>query len=232
MENINFNKGAINVGECLSRGWEIVKPNYFMFFGMGAIILILGCIPVISWIIAGPILVGVYYAMLRQYRGESVEFGMLFQGFNKFFPAMIIGFLFLLPGGISNLYRIGLRLAEFLAIYNPNELTGGLAALMTLLSFLISGFTLLGSIILFITLAFGLPLLAEYDLSLMEAIKLSAKAGWGNFGGMFLLMLLLGAIILAGILALCVGLFFVLPIIYAAITVAYKQVFPGAGQMQ
>lgn len=198
-----------------------------MFFGIGLIVAITGCIPVVSWFLAGPLLVGVYYAMLRQYSGQNVEFGMLSIGFSKFFPALIVGFLLLLPGIVVNGYRTGLSIAQALAIYNPNELTGGMVAIMGIISLLINGFALIGGFILGISLVFAPLLLAEHDLSAIQAIKLSAKAGWGNFGGLFVLFLLLGLLLIGGVLALCIGIFFVIPILYAAFTVAYRQVFPS-----
>ena len=38
-----------------------------------------------------PAMAGMYYVMLRNMRGESVEFGMMFKGFEKFVPLMVIG---------------------------------------------------------------------------------------------------------------------------------------------
>ena len=76
-ENIQFNRSAINAAECVSKGWEILKPNYFMFFGIGVLVFILGCIPIVSWFLLGPIFVGIYAALLKQYQGEKADFGML-----------------------------------------------------------------------------------------------------------------------------------------------------------
>ena len=129
-----------------------------------------------------------------------------------------------------NSYNLGIRLLQLLAIFNPNELTAGAATIFGLIGFLVNILALIGSILFGITFTFALPLLADKDLSLMETIKLSAKAGWANAGGLFLLFLLLGALMIGGIMALCVGIFFVLPVVYAAITVAYRQVFPIANQ--
>lgn len=166
--------------------------------------------------------------MLRQYNGQNAEFGMLSQGFSKFVPAMVVGFLMLLPGIIANTYRVGLSIAQSLGIFNPNELTGGALAIMTIISFLINGFLIVGGLIMGISLVFSLPLLAEYDLSIMDTIKLSAKAGWANVGGLIVLFLLLGLIMLGGVFALCIGIFFVIPMLYASFTVAYRQVFQGS----
>ncbi len=226
IENVQFNRGAVNAVECVSKGWEILKSNYFPFFGIGVLVLILGCIPVVSWFLIGPLLVGIYAGLLIQYRGERADFGILFSGFSKFFPAFVIGLLLLLPGIILNFYNLSIRIAQALAIFNPNELTAGAATLFGLFGFLLNILALIGSILFGITFTFALPLLADKDLSLGDTIKLSAKAGWANAGGLFLLLLLLGLILVGGILALCIGIFFVLPLVYAALTVAYRQVFP------
>ncbi len=228
IENIQFNRSAINIGECVSKGWEIVKPNYLMFVAVALLLVILGCIPVVSWFLVGPLFVGVYAALLKQYRGENADFGMIFSGFSKFFPAFVIGILFLLPSIILNTYRLGMNAVQLLAIFNPNELTAGAATIFWIFGILLNLFVFIGSILCWITFCFGLPLLAEHDLSIMDTIKLSARAGWANVGGLILLILVVGLMLIVGILALCIGIFFVLPIVYAAITVAYRQVFPGA----
>ncbi|MEZ5344027.1 MAG: hypothetical protein R2681_00595 [Pyrinomonadaceae bacterium] len=226
IENIQFNKGAVNIGECISKGWEILKPNYLIFFAIGVLLVILGCIPFVSWFLVGPMMVGIQYGLLKQYRGEQAGFGDLFAGFNKLISAVVIGFLFILPGIVLNTYNLSFRIAQLLAIYNPNELTAGMATLVGFVSFAVNSLAAIGSVLFGITFVFAPPILAEKDLSLTDTIKLSARAGWSNFGGLFLLFLVLGLIMFAGLLALCIGFLFVLPLIYAAFAVAYRQVFP------
>jgi uncharacterized membrane protein len=77
-----------------------------------------------------------------------------------------------------------------------------------------------------VTFMFALPLVAEHNLSVTDTIKLSAKAGWSNPGGILLLVILQIVWMLLGMLALCIGIFFVLPLIYASNIVAYRMVFP------
>lgn len=153
---------------------------------------------------------------------------MIFSGFSKFFPAFVIGILFLLPTILLNTYSLTLRAAQLLAVFNPNELTAGAATIYWIFGILLNFFVFIGSILCWISFIFAMPLLAEHDFSIMETIKLSARAGWANVGGLILLLLVNGLMLIVGILALCIGIFFVLPIVYAAITVAYRQVFPGA----
>jgi uncharacterized membrane protein len=226
--DIQFEKNAVSAVECVSKGWEIVKPNYLMFFGFGILVVIMGCIPIVSWFLIGPILVGLYAALQKQYRGEQAEFGILFSGFSKFITALDVCLLLILPGIVLNTYNFGLRIAQALAIFDSSGLTGSAATIFAIVGFLLNVTAFVGSIVFWITFAFAPQLLADKNLPLMETIKLSAKAGWANFGGMLLLALLLGLMMVGGILVLCIGIFFVLPIIYAANTVAYRMVFPMA----
>ncbi len=228
--NIQFNRSAVNAVECISEGWEIVKSNYLMFFAVGLSVAILGCIPVVSWFLIGPLLVGIYAGLLKQYRGEKADFGMLMSGFGKFIPAVVIGIILLLPAIILNTYNLTLRIVQALAIFDPSGLSAGAATIFAIFGFLLNVVALFASIIFWILFTFALPLLADKNLPMMDAVKLSAKAGWANAGGLFVLLLLIGLMLIGGIIALCIGIFFVLPIVYAALTVAYRQVFPAANE--
>lgn len=55
---------------------------------------------------------------------------------------------------------------------------------------------------------------------------MSASAGWSNLGGIIVLFIFEFLICLLGLVALCLGILFVLPLVFAANAVAYRQVFP------
>jgi uncharacterized membrane protein len=87
------------------------------------------------------------------------------------------------------------------------------------------------SIVVQISLFFALPLIADHEgLSAMDAMKLSVKAAWSNIGGLILLGILEFLIAIVGVFALCVGVLFILPLLYAANAFAYRQVFPDTKQ--
>lgn len=235
MTNIQFQSGAIEAGDCVSNGWNLVKPNYWMYFGIAVVaVILMACVPCISLFLVGPVGVGVYYVLLREMRGEPVEFGMMFHGFNKFVSAMVVGLIQSIPGIIWTIFDYSVNIASFLAdkrnrdlldFYQAgsgNEIFAGLTALyvVALSIFLVV------SLVWGLTFMFALPLLAEHDLGAIDALKLSARAAWGNVGGLILLFIFEMLIVLIGVLALCIGVFFVLPILYATIAFAYRQVFP------
>jgi uncharacterized membrane protein len=75
---------------------------------------------------------------------------------------------------------------------------------------------------------FALPLMAEYDnIGPIEAIKYSFKAAFSNIGGLIVLIIFEILIGFLGVMALCIGVFFIMPLYYAITVTAYKQVFPG-----
>jgi len=148
---------------------------------------------------------------------------------------MVIGLLQAIPGIIIqilqysvDLTRIivensgGLRRGNFFASEPDIAVAGGFLVIYLIIA--VVGVIL--AIAWSITFMFALPILAENEIGPIEAITLSARAGWSNVGGIILLAILQFFVALLGALALCIGVFFVLPIIYAASAFAYRQVFP------
>ena len=237
MNNIQFYSGAIDAGECVNNGWNLVKPNYWMYFGITLLaVILISCIPCINFFLIGPVGVGVYYVLLKGMRHEPVDFGMMFKGFEKFVPAMVVGLIQSLPGIVWTVIDYGANIASLVGGGIGNGSSGNFYQADGFESPILAGITaayvVLGllfaivSVVWGITFIFALPILAEHDVSPTEALKLSARAAWSNIGGIILLILIQVLIAIAGVLALCVGVFFVIPILYAATAFAYRQVFP------
>lgn len=75
--------GSVDVGGAISRGWELVRDNMAVFVGATLLAwLIAVAVPVIGWLI-GPVLMGgLDYMYIRRIRGEAVQVGDVFAGFN------------------------------------------------------------------------------------------------------------------------------------------------------
>lgn len=233
-QNIQFNSSAVSAGDCISDGWALIQPNYWLFLGITIVGLIIGgCIPCVSIFLSGPIAVGIYFALFTQMRGQPVEFGMMFKGFDKFLPAMVIGIIATLPeilgqgvrfsANITDLLSRGGNQSDAVAQSLPNfAFSAGMIVLIIVFSLV--AFVL--GIAWKITFFFALPLLADHNLDIGEAIKLSARAGWANWGGLLLLFFFQFLVALVGVLMLCIGVLFVIPIIQASTAAAYRRVFP------
>lgn len=238
MTNIEFQRGVIDAGGCVSNAWTMVKQNYGVYLGIALIAMILaGCIPCVSLFLVGPVMGGVYFVYLRAMRGEPVEFAMMFKGFEKFVPLMVIGIIASIPEIIGQILRSTVDLGRlglmgdgrnkdfqfFQQGSNPEfAIATGLLILIAIVAVVVILFAVVWRVLLF----FAIPLVMEYDLGVIDAIKLSARAATSNIGGMIVLFIFEFLIVLLGVLALCIGVFFVIPIIYAANAFAYRQVFP------
>jgi len=76
-------------------------------------------------------------------------------------------------------------------------------------------------------LTFSFPLLVDRNLGAIDAMKTSARAVWQNLGGVVGLVVVNMGLMFLGYLALCIGLYFVIPIMIAGNVVAYRRVFPS-----
>lgn len=239
--NIQFNRGAIDAGSAVSQAWEMVKANYGIFLGVSVVAIVLsGCVPCVSLFVMGPVLAGVYYFVLRVYSGEPVEFGMMFKGFEKFVPLMVIGIVQSIPEIIgqglrlgANIGQIGLdssrggRNGQFFQSSGDPNIFAGLAAGVLIIIMIVAVVFILFAIVWRFLLFFALPLAFERDLGAVDAMKLSAQAAMANVGGIIVLFIFEFLIAILGMIMCGIGLLLVsIPVIYAANAIAYRMVFP------
>lgn len=244
--HIQFRPSAIDASGCVGSGWEMVKQNYGLFLAMSLVAVILsGCIPCVSIFIVGPVMGGVYYVVLRQMRGEPVEFGMMFKGFEKFVPLMVIGIVQAIPEIIGQGLRLGVQFGQIGLdssrgrrsgdfFQNPSidpDIFAGLAAGVLIIAAIVVIVLVLFAVIWRVLLFFAIPLAMEHDLGPVDAMKLSARAAIANLGGLIVLFIFEFLIALLGLIMCLIGMFLVaIPIIYVANAIAYRQVFPWIQQ--
>jgi uncharacterized membrane protein len=168
-------------------------------------------------------------------RGEPIEFGMMFKGFERFVPLMVVGLIQAVPSIIYQGFDISVRFGNFgvesmMAGASRNgELDPSIifASGYFIVVMIIALVLIILSIVWGISFAFAIPIAMENEsLSPIDALKLSARASWGNLGGIVVLGILSFLIAIGGFLVLCFGFLFVLPIIWVSWAFAYRQVFP------
>ena len=183
----------------------------------------------INIIVGGALTCGIYIALLAQRRRENVPFSLMFEGFSRVVPATLVTLISSIPWLI-----FGALAYSFIALpkltpgaESPAEIKAAIfnrAFIVPLvLSYLV---VFLVSMIFSVLLFFALPLIAERNAGIGEAVKLSVAAGLNNIGGLIVLFILETLLSIAGALACGIGIIFVLPVIYAANIAAYKSVFP------
>src|ERR1043166_1151604 len=94
-EDTDFRTGVIKPVECIKEGWALIKDQYWLFFGISLVgILIGGAVPIV---LMGPMMVGIFFCLFQKQRRQPVEFGTLFKGFDDFVQSLIVALIKLVP---------------------------------------------------------------------------------------------------------------------------------------
>ena len=203
---------VLNIGDCLRRGWGLVKGDFWPIVGVTALVLALlwaasSSEPIFSYhregfhattsllgvLLGGPLIGGLYLFFLRKIRGQPARVETAFAGFSSCF--------------------VQLFLASFVS-----HLLLGVGLICLVLPF----------IYLLVAWMFTLPLVIDKRLEFWPAMQLSRKTvskHWWRFLGFGIVLLLFN---LLGVLLLCVGVFLTFPISLAALMYAYEDIFATA----
>jgi hypothetical protein len=220
----DFTANAVRPVECIKAGWELIKDQYWLFVGVVLVAMLIGQLAPMG-ILLGPMMCGVNLVMFEKLRGQRVEFGTLFKGFDFFGQSLIALLVHLIP--------VFIVMAPFAAILVVGFIltmpaTGGgdpdIGALLVI-TILSTGVMILIMMALSVLFTFAFALIVDRKLSGVEAVKLSVKAGLANFWGLLGLLLLNGLMGLVGALFCYVGALLVLPVGFAATAIAYRDVF-------
>ena len=216
-----FQTGVIKPIEIYKESWELIKDQYWLIFAITLVgMLIGGAVPIV---LIGPMICGIYICLFQKIEGRQVVFESLFEGFSYFVPSLIVAIVIMVP--------IFLLL---ITVYIPMigmAIAGPKMKESEMIPFLIGTliFDLIMAVIMvcFHTLLmFAFPLIVDRKLSGLQAMKVSAKAVWDNLAGvagLFGVGFLVGIV---GYMALCVGIYLVIPLIFASNAVAFRKIFP------
>jgi uncharacterized membrane protein len=223
--DIPYKRKAVDPVECIKAGWELVKPQYWLFVGMAFIAYAIG--QAVPLILMGPMMAGFYVVFFAARRREPIEFATLFKGFDFFGPSLVAMLLHTLPVAAIIiptylLFYVSIFVAAA-AQSQSNSPAGVLGVFFTFFLVIIVISVLI--VIISVGFIFAFPLIVDRRLNGLEAVKLSFKAGLANFWRLLGMMLLTGIMTMVGMAFCIVGMFLVLPISYAAIAAAYEQVF-------
>ncbi len=220
-----FQTGAIRPVECFKEGWELIKSDYWILFAISLVGALIGGFSM--YILLGAMMCGIYYCYLRKIDTGIVSFDDLWKGFSVFLPSFIVTLLIVVP-----------LIVVYVIIYIPVILALTMGSRLSSDEFmsLFVGAAIFDSVLAVVMvcfhtlLLFCFPLIIDRNTSAMQSIKLSARAVWKNLGGVagliglsFLLMLI------PGIITCGIGIYFVIPVVFAGFTVAYRKIFPATG---
>ena len=234
----------LDLGGCITHGWHLVKTNFGLLFVAALVVMLielaisaLGSIPLVgpvfsiaNLIIAGPLMGGLYYVILRTGRGESAEVGDVFAGFRKAFAQLFLGHL--VPALLAGLCLIPLAIVLVITLlplmahgkFDPDQFR---AMSVASVSILIAAAVVCAIPMIYLQTcwAFTLPLIIDKELDFWTAMGVSRKMVSKHWWQVFGVMILIGLLNLAGLCACCVGVLFTLPIGFAALMFAYETIF-------
>lgn len=223
-----FQTGVIRPVECMKEGWELIKDDYWLFLGITFVGMIVGGI-IPFGIGIGAMFCGIYFVMLQKMNRQRFEFGDLFKGFNYFVPGLVTSLIIIVPSIIAVIFLYGSMVAVFFAIAASNG--DGAIVFGAFAGLFIEGIIVaLILSCLHALIMFAYPLIVDRNLNGVDAFKLSARAVWANLSGVVGIILLEFVMGIVGYMALAIGVYFVLPIMFAGVLVAYRKVFPPQHQ--
>jgi hypothetical protein len=222
MQNTDFRTGVIQPVECVKEGFELIKSDYWLLFAIWLVGALIGGFTM--YILFGAMICGTFYAYLKKIDGLPVSFDDLWKGMNWFTPGLVVTLFIVVP---LIVFYIGVYGSMFAALFLGAQL--GEAGLMgAFAGVLILDLIFLVLMVCFHTLLmFAFPLIVDRNLGGIEAMKTSARAVWQNLGGVAGLIGVNFLLVFVGYLALCVGVYFVIPIMIAGNAMAYRRVFPS-----
>jgi uncharacterized membrane protein len=79
-------RASIDIGSALSRGWALVRDHMLVLVSatvLGWLVTVgLAFVPILGWIVGFVLIGGLDYMFLRRIRGQEVQIGDVFAGFN------------------------------------------------------------------------------------------------------------------------------------------------------
>src|SRR2546421_4384154 len=223
-----FRRGVVAPVECIKEGWALIEDQYWLFLGISLVgVLIGGAVPIV---LLGPMMIGIFLCLLQRQRGEPVEFGTLFKGFEQFVQGLVVAALKMVPV-IIILVPYYIFLVVVMATTMPR---GGHPSPEDSRAFVLSFFgfeivffvvIMVVSVLVEIFFMFAFPLIADRKLSGLDAVKLSFRAGKANMGGIIGLIIFYGRLAFVCVLCCSIVVYFYLRSDFACQVDAYREGF-------
>ncbi|MEM9827075.1 MAG: hypothetical protein AAF958_10825 [Planctomycetota bacterium] len=215
--------------ETLSRGLELLKPQYWLFMLMTTVALLVGSL-VPFGVLIGPILVGVHLCLARRERGEMLVFGDVFKGFDQFLEALIARIITFVVSIAVTLPVTFLMMASMFGTLLATAPQAGNAPPQPPVAFfavMIAWMPLmiLVSVLVYVPFFFTFQLIADRRVPGIEACKWGAKAAWKNLLPVSVYVVVSSLVSMLAAMACYLPAFLVAPIVLAGAFIMYRDAF-------
>ena len=229
----------VEIGRCLSRAWAVFKSRFWALAGavavLAAVVASAARLPVLDVLLPmalqGVLMGGFYLYYLRLMRGEPATLADLFAGFSPVYfkplalqtlVSTLVAQVCFLPAGIAaammGLTFDGHDVAGFAAKLGGDPQ----AALVLLLVFLACS---IPAVYFTFCWMFAIPLIVDREMPFWPAMQLSRRKVLQHPWRIGVLSVVAGALGLAGLLGMGIGVLFTLPFYFLIVLFLYEDIF-------
>jgi hypothetical protein len=213
----------LDIGSCFSRSWELVKNNFWPTVGVSTLIfVIIAAFQQICGLFTSPIIQG----MIRE--KQISPGGILIVVLVSILSAPI--YMVLMSGLM--VYFLKLIRGEPASVGDAFSGFGPMIGQLVLLGLVTNVLALIGYALciipgLFLQVAwlFALPLVIDRRMNFWDAMELSRKMVCKHWFIVFAFLIVYGLVVLAGVIACCIGILVTIPIGLGAWMYAYETIF-------
>jgi hypothetical protein len=217
----------LDIGGCISRGWELVKNNFWPSVGITALVIVITAAvnqlfglftrPAInSMIVQHQFSVGGIFIVLLVTVISAPVYTVFTAGLFKYYLRLIRG----------ESATIGDAFSGFGPSFGQLVLLSLVQMVLILIGYALC---LIPGIYLAVAWYFSIPLVIDKRMNFWEALKLSRKLVSKHWFIVFAFMIVYGLLAVSGIIACCIGIFVTMPIGFAALMYAYETIFSESG---
>ena len=215
-----------NQSACLRGGYELVKDQYWLFVGMALVAIIVGSVVPFRHP-DGSDDVRSYLANVSEASRRERGIWNSVQGLRLPPGESIIATLIHVVPVVVILVPFYIVFYGALLFWLPRNGEPDPGELITFFAVFFIFLILVAVLVMVISalFTFSYPLIVDRHMKGVDAVKLSVRAALANFFPLLGLLLLTGVLGFCGALLCYVGIFLVFPVTFAAMSIAYKQVF-------
>jgi hypothetical protein len=214
---------SLDIGECVTKSWELVKANFWPVVGFTFLaFVVMNGINQLLGLISRPAMDAMIRAHQFSPAGAALIAGTTIAGMP--FQMVVMGGLFryylkLIRGqnaGLSDVF------SGFSNGFPQLALLGLIQGLLVMVGFVLC---IIPGFYLSIAWYFAVVLVADQGMDFWSAMELSRKVVSRHWFTVFAFLLVMGLLAAAGIIGCCIGILVTMPISFIAIAYGYETVF-------
>ena len=231
--DLNSRATPIDISACIGRAFTLWKTHFLPLVGVTLLVFVVqtvaGMIPFLgilsSLLLNGVFVGGLYYYYLGKLRGEPREVADAFAGFTR---ALVPLMLATLLTSVIMIALVGVFSAPLFFYFIKMAMQGAnhISAFPEFSPLALIGFCVGGLIMIYLSVSwvFTFPLIIDQGLGPWTAMEVSRRLVGRQWFRVFALLFLGGILAVLGLIALFIGVFFTLPIIFCVVACAYEHI--------